>query len=143
MAGRIHIRRARPEDLIAVRELWRQVSAEVGVGEPPPTGDGRLFVAHRGRQLVGCALVALEPDRAARITDVAVAQDARSRGVGRALVEAAVAWARDRDVCSVIVDAAEVALGFWHAVGFEGAGTRLQRPAIKPADSLTPTERPG
>ena len=132
MAAGIRIRRARPEDLIEVRELWRQVSVEVGVGEPPPTGDGRLFVAMDGEQLVGCALVALEQPELARITDVAVAQPAREQGVGRALVEAALGWARDRDVPGVCVDAAELALGFWLAVGFEGDGPRLQRALANP-----------
>ena len=132
MAAGIRIRRARPEDLIEVRELWRQVSVEVGVGEPPPTGDGRLFVAMAGDRLVGCALVALEQPRLARITDVAVAQPAREQGVGRALVEAALGWARDRDVPSVCVDAAERAFGFWLAVGFEGAGPRLRRALATP-----------
>ena len=132
MAVGIRIRRARPEDLIEVRELWRQVSVEVGVGEPPPTGDGRLFVAMDGEQLIGCALVALEQPELARITDVAVAQRLREQGVGRALVEAALGWARDRDVPSVCVDAADRALGFWLAVGFEGAGPRLQRALVNP-----------
>jgi len=143
MAGRIRIMKARPEDLIEVRELWRQVSVEVGVGAPPPTGDGRLFVALDRDRVVGCALVALEDAAMARITDVAVARALRQQGVGRALVEAAVVWSRDRGARSLCVDAADLALGFWRRVGFGGDGPRLERRVLGPADSLTETESAG
>jgi ribosomal protein S18 acetylase RimI-like enzyme len=57
----------------------------------------------------------------AEITDVAVRQEQRRRGIGRGLVEAALAWLRERGVSRVEV---RVAVGnpegqrFWRALGF-------------------------
>ena len=103
------------------------MSAEVGFGAPPPDGLGRLFVAVESEVVLGCLLVALEADTAVRITDVAVEAAARERGVGRALVAAALDWARERHARVACVDSADRALGFWRAVGFEGDGSRLER----------------
>jgi len=57
----------------------------------------------------------------AEITDLWVAPESRRRGLGRELVETALAWARERDVARVEI---RVATGnpegqaFWRALGF-------------------------
>ena len=97
------------------------------MGGPAPAGDGRLFVALEGEAVVGCALAGLAADRTAWITDVAVLDRVRRRGVGRRLVAATIGWAGKRGASVVRVEAAERAEGFWRAVGFGGSGRILER----------------
>lgn len=62
---------------------------------------------------------------AAEITDLAVGRPARRSGVGRALVDAAVAWARERDLRSLWVEPRGEAGGtidFYLQLGFRISG---------------------
>jgi ribosomal protein S18 acetylase RimI-like enzyme len=90
--------------------------------------DARVFVAERDARIVGfCAArfeaappALLEAGRVA-ITEIGVDAEARRSGVGRALVDAALAWGRARGAARVEVRvAARNAEGqaFWRALGF-------------------------
>lgn len=86
-----------------------------------------VFVAELALEIVGAAVVEAahplhRPGREAVLTALAVDPDCRHRGVGRALVATAVAWAR-REKChglqvrvSLLRDDAH---GFFRAIGFE------------------------
>ena len=59
-----------------------------------------------------------------------VRSDRRGTGVGRAIVDAAEAWARDRGVRTLVASifiANEGSMRFWRAVGFEPWVERLVR----------------
>ena len=71
-----------------------------------------------------------KPDGAAYIGDTAVRPEFRGRGVGAALVDAGLAWARDRGYEAVTLHfAAANALSssFWTGLGFEVAMWHLRR----------------
>ena len=90
--------------------------------------DTAVFVRETSGQLVGFCSVRI--DRAppihrevarAEITDVAVRRERRRRGIGRALVEAALAWVRERGVPRVevrVVAGNAEGQRFWRALGF-------------------------
>ena len=99
--------------------------------------DAALFVCEGTAGLAGfcvvridrAPVVLMEAERA-EITDVLVREAERRRGGGRALVDAALAWAKDRGVarCEVRVAARNAAgQGFWRAVGFDDLMDVLHR----------------
>jgi GNAT superfamily N-acetyltransferase len=94
------------------------------LGDP----DSAVFLVEReGRPLGLCIVqaarapaVALE-ERRAEISDLYVEESERRRGMGRALVECALAWVRERDIPRVTVRVARKNLegrAFWEALGF-------------------------
>ena len=73
--------------------------------------------------------VALEDERA-EISDLWVDPEARRRGIGRALVDASLAWVRQRGVVRVSVRVAVAnaeGQAFWRALGFDDLLDVLQR----------------
>jgi len=78
----------------------------------------------------------------AEILTLAVAPDARRRGIGRALVEAAAQEAARRGARSFFLEVAEdnpAALALYEDVGFQAVGLRrayYARPGAPPADAL-------
>lgn len=87
-----------------------------------------VFVAEKDGAVVGYVWAALEPlswkelrGPSGFIHDVAVAEEARRAGVGTELVEAALAWLRDRGAPRVILQTAarnHGAHALFHALGF-------------------------
>jgi GNAT superfamily N-acetyltransferase len=86
-----------------------------------------VFVAELDLEIAGVAVVELShplhrPDREAALTALATLRDFRHRGVGRALVSTAVAWARREHCFRLHVRAGALsddAHGFFKAIGFE------------------------
>lgn len=146
----VTIRRANSHDTRGLLELWAELETQHRralpelFGElagPSPTLDflleaidGRdraIFVAERGGRIVGLTYVLiitapdhplLVPRTYAVIDDVVVSAAARQQGVGRALVRAAEAWARDHDVDQFEAEAYEfndAALAFYTSLGYE------------------------
>ena len=90
-----------------------------------------VFVAEEGNGvIVGRLSVGRDPHpSSAHVADVGlmVAMSARSQGVGRALLEAAIAWARTAGVRKLelhVFPWNEAAIGLYEAVGFEREGYR-------------------
>ena len=144
------IRHADPSDADQLTRLAESVSAEpegwlisVG-GEWRSAGDERrflkalrryphaaVFVAERGDgALVGRLSVGRDPHPAStHVADVGlmVALDARRQGVGTALMQAAVDWAREAGVRKLelhVFPWNEAALALYEAFGFEREGYR-------------------
>lgn len=95
--------------------------------EPPP---GRTVVACDGSTLLGTAKMgANRPGRGAHVATASfmVASAARGRGVGRALGEYAIDWARTEDYASMqfnaVVETNESAVRLWKSLGFRVIGT--------------------
>jgi ribosomal protein S18 acetylase RimI-like enzyme len=139
------VRRAGPADLDALVELWLEVARHHQDLDPyfrlrsDARGEARRLLARELDDPDAAAWLAGDPprgfcivrvDRAppiheeverAEITDLGVRPSARRAGVGRRLVEAALAWTRERGVERVEI---RVAVGnaegqaFWRALGF-------------------------
>ncbi len=136
----LSIREAKPADAAAIAELLAAVGSQPthadvaanlkllrSMGEPP-------LVATQGG-VVGCASWHAtpelhQPDPVGRIPIIVVAEDARKRGIGKALLEAVEARLRERGCTSLEVTsslALSGALAFYQACGFERSGFHLAR----------------
>jgi L-amino acid N-acyltransferase YncA len=124
-------------DTFAYDPGWSSEQArEVWVVGPP----GRTVVACEGSWVLGTAHMG--PNRPGPGSHVStasfmVAGDARGRGVGRALGEYALSWARKQGYAAMqfnaVVESNHAAVGLWRALGFEIIGTvpaAFEHPAL-------------
>jgi GNAT superfamily N-acetyltransferase len=114
-------------DTYAYDPAWSSDEARRVWVEAPP---GRTVVACDGPQLLGTAKMG--PNRPGPGSHVAtasfmVAPAARGRGVGRALGEYALAWARGQGYAAMqfnaVVETNTAAVSLWQALGFHIVGT--------------------
>jgi ribosomal protein S18 acetylase RimI-like enzyme len=150
------IRAAAPRDLDRVAALWTALAAHHARLDPlfrqrPGTDaavrkllaaqlrdpDAALFVCDLDGDLVGFCGVRIdrappvfEETARVEITDLGVREGLRRRGIGRALCEAALAWAAQRGHRRVEVRVAAAnaeGQGFWRALGFRDLMDVLHR----------------
>lgn len=103
-------------------EQWRELATRGARGELWQT-----FVADEGRALVGMASGAIDDGAAyAELIQMWVEPSARRRGVGRRLVEAVLAWARERvdEVRLHVVVGEDGAIALYRSLGFRETGRR-------------------
>ncbi|HEU4509007.1 MAG TPA: GNAT family N-acetyltransferase [Pyrinomonadaceae bacterium] len=120
-------------DVVAARDTyvydpeWSSDEARNVWVERPP---GQTVVACDGPRILGTAKIG--PNRPGPGSHVAtasfmVAEDARGRGVGRALGEYALTWAREQGFAAMqfnaVVETNVAAVKLWQALGFEIIGT--------------------
>jgi len=65
---------------------------------------GRLWLAEHGEQLVGCTAIVLRDSQVGQLRWVLVDQSARGLGLGGRLVDAALAYARDKGCRSIVLE---------------------------------------
>lgn len=104
--------------------------------------DASVIVAERAGGVVGYEVLRLQetppieilkPRRFVFISDLAVAEAARGQGIGRILVDAALAWAREQGASSIelgVYEFNESAIAFYEHLGF---GT-IKRTMMLPVD---------
>ena len=120
------------------RELWELFA----LAEESPAvieeliDQGRILVATHGDEIVGC-LQLLDPDTEGEIelAILAVAEEHQGRGIGAALVERAIAEAREQGLRTMRVgtSSADISnLRFYQRRGFRML--RIERDAFMPAD---------
>jgi ribosomal-protein-alanine N-acetyltransferase len=89
-----------------------------------------FFVAEAGRQVVGFAvgrLTMLEAEVLAELETVAVADAFRRAGIGRALCEAVIRWARENRAAEIELEVrsrSAGAISLYKALGFSAVGAR-------------------
>jgi L-amino acid N-acyltransferase YncA len=114
-------------DTYAYDPRWSSDEARKVWVEAPP---GLTVVACDGSQVLGTAKMG--PNRPGRGSHVAtasfmVASAARGRGVGRALGEYALSWAREQGYAAMqfnaVVESNKAAVKLWQALGFQIIGT--------------------
>ena len=144
------IRPARPEDAAALVALGDAVGREEGGWLLSSNGwrtaaeerrylralkryaDAAVYVAEDGDAIVGRLSLARDPNPASRhVADLGlmVAATHRRRGIGRALLEQAVAWARAADVRKLelhVFPWNEPAIVLYERFGFEREGLRRE-----------------
>jgi GNAT superfamily N-acetyltransferase len=116
---------AEPEVQRLLTALFRDPDAAIFVWEGP--GGLLGFCAVR----VDRAPPILQETRRAEITDLGVSAAARRGGIGRELVGAAFAWARDRGIARLEVRVAarnREGQAFWRSLGFDDLMHVLHRP---------------
>lgn len=116
------IREAVPEDVPGLRQVMttgplteldhsRPREAAAAVARTAADPDQRLLVAAQGTVVVGAVLLVRAPltplhaDAALHVLHLHVREDARRHGIGRALMEAAVSWAEEKDIEFVLAAA--------------------------------------
>ena len=133
----VEIRAVRTEDVPAVVELVTQTLTEFGLefGKGSATDDsvrelpasyeaagGAFWVAYDGEQLLGtCGVMALSPTMF-ELRKMYLRAAARGTGLGRRLLDVAVAWTRGRGGTHLVLDTAEqmtAAIRFYESHGFE------------------------
>lgn len=130
------VRPVTASDVHAVVALVTEVLPEFGLefGKGSPTDDelrelpasyvergGAFWVADVDGDVLGtCGLVPIEPGTL-ELRKMYLRPAARGRGLGRALLETAVAWARARGAAKIVLDTTERmerAIAFYEANGF-------------------------
>ena len=118
------------EKALAAARRWLEDSMAAAA-----TGDGALFVAANGNNVTG--VISIRParhftgERDGYVGELAVATHASRRGTGRALVDAADAWARDHGLANLTLHTGAFntdARAFYAALGFAEEEVRLTRP---------------
>ena len=114
-------------DTFAYDPGWSSEQAQNVWAEAP---HGRTVVACYGSRVLGTAKMGPNrPGPGSHISTASfmVAGDARGRGVGRALGEYALAWAREQGYAAMqfnaVVESNHVAVRLWQAIGFRIVGT--------------------
>jgi len=151
----ITVRSATEADLESAIRLWHELEDAQGPTRLYPiapdaedrirasfragiaSSDADLLVAFDGDEPVGMALVHLErpskmsDERAVELSRVVVRSDRRGTGAGRALIDAAAGWGRQRGIRTLVAAvfvANEGSGRFWRALGFEPWVERMVRP---------------
>ena len=120
----------------AVLRPGRPVAAAQFPGDDAATT--KHFGAFRGTSLVGIASLfrAEMPEqpgaRAFQLRGMATAPEVRGQGLGRALILACLAFARDNQAQLFWFNARTVALGFYRKLGFEIIGEEFEVPDVGP-----------
>ena len=135
----MHVRPTRDEDRRACAQLYADVAEErsyIG-GEPPVDVEKRAetwsiegdFVAEADGEIVG-NLHLQATHHGFGIIGMMVSRDWRGRGVGSALMEAAIAWAREQKLHKLTLDVFahnESAIALYKKFGFVEEGRRVRQ----------------
>jgi RimJ/RimL family protein N-acetyltransferase len=135
----VNVRRATPDDIEGMIDVYEAVAAEgrwIG-GEVPidrerqragrleriASPDGVAFLAEADGAIIGDLGMEVRGGRAE--LGMAILQPWRGRGVGSALMEAAIAWARARDLDKIALQVwphNDAAIALYERFGFEREG---------------------
>ncbi len=135
MADRLTIRAAAPADHPALDAIYRRASLanegdrasllanpDVLNFSPDRIEQGGVLVAEQGDSVVGFASITVAEEGSAELDDLFVEPAHWKNGIGRALIEALVDYARARNVKRLAVVGNPHAAGFYFACGFEAIG---------------------
>jgi ribosomal protein S18 acetylase RimI-like enzyme len=113
---------------VADREALVPLLLEADESEPVLRSyldDGELYRIVSGGQVVGAVLLIPEGPDAVEIKNIALAEEHRGHGLGRAAIEAVAELARRAGAARLLVGTADTSLGtiaFYRRVGFDDAG---------------------
>ncbi len=115
------------EALVALRDevLRRPLGLTFSAAQLAAERTERHFACYLGGELVGCLLLRRLDDARVQMRQVAVRAQAQGRGVGRAMVESAEAWASALGYRTMMLHAREEAVGFYERLGYARVGGRF------------------
>ncbi|MCB9730798.1 MAG: GNAT family N-acetyltransferase [Deltaproteobacteria bacterium] len=103
--------------------LRRPIGWAEGTERQAVEDDATHWVAvDAGGQVIGCVMMHDQGDGTARLLQMAVAEPLQRRDIGRALVEALEARARERGVHTITLHARETAIPFYQRLGYATVG---------------------
>ena len=130
----MQIRPALPADRDAVIEIWEAAGLTRPWNDPVADFDRALagvtstvLVGVDDAMVIATAMVGEDGHRG-WVYYLAVREDARGRGLGRAMMAAAEAWLRDRGAVKVqlmVRESNAAVIGFYEALGYEDADVRV------------------
>lgn len=88
------------------------------------------FVALMNSKVIGTVRVRFLGDNFAKIERLAVLQEARGSGAGRALMKEALEFLTERDVSEVLIHAQAYLKGFYESLGFVAEGKLFEEAGI-------------
>ncbi len=88
------------------------------------------LACYDGDQLLGCLILTPLAGDALKMRQVAVAEDAQRRGVGRAMVEFSEDFARRNGFREIVLNARETAAPFYDTLGYQRLGERFEEVTI-------------
>lgn len=94
------IRKAEPADWPAILTLIRSFPDQLVQDHLPEAHE--FFVAEEDGRIVGCCALEIYSQRLAEIRSLAVAAEHQGKGIASALVDACVAWAKEKQVYEVL-----------------------------------------
>jgi predicted GNAT family N-acyltransferase len=93
-------------------------------------GTDHHLACYDGESLVGCLVLTPLGDGKLKMRQVAVAESAQRRGVGRAMVERSEEFAREHGFDEIVLNARETAVPFYLALGYDRIGDRFEEVGI-------------
>ena len=120
----------RIEEVTGPREAYLDLLKLADEGEAAVRNylhDGRLFVARSGDEVLGAALYAPVDGETVELKNIALYEDARGKGTGRALIEDGIARHTEMGFTRMIVGTANSSIGnlaFYQKCGFRVCGIR-------------------
>jgi GNAT superfamily N-acetyltransferase len=143
MSRQVRIERAAPDDARAIVPAyewlfahpdsrppqWDIEQARVALARVARSGISELLVARESGEVVGVCTVYLDIEsvrfgQRAWVEDLMVHPERRSLGIGKALLDAAKTWARDRGATHLELDSAEARAGAHRFYEREGVSWR-------------------
>jgi len=124
-----------PEDFSAMRSVRIEVfQSEQGI-EPELDFDGKdetsdQIVAYINNRPIGTARVRYIDDRTAKIERLAVLPVDRGKGIGKLIMEKAIALAAEKKIPEVVIHAQEYVQGLHQKLGFEPEGAVFEEAGI-------------
>jgi len=115
------------EETVALRSTVLRVPLGLVFSAEELAGERDSFhLAYRyGNALVACVVLKPLTDRQIRMRQLAVREDFRHKGIGRALVKYSEALAREHGYKEIVLHAREAAVDFYRNAGYEVEGERF------------------
>ncbi|OWY67391.1 GNAT family N-acetyltransferase [cyanobacterium TDX16] len=123
------------EDFLAMRSVRTEVfQSEQGI-EPELDFDGKdeisdQIIAYLDRQPLGTARIRYLDERTAKIERLAVLPIARGKGIGKLIMEKAIALAVQKKMQEVVIHSQEYIQGLHQKLGFEPEGAVFEEAGI-------------